>query len=1051
MVILTLFGQLFPASNNTIREEMRSFRTYDYGDPNPVAEINKIYPYYRFDGYTRHSSQRKWKVVILENDFIKVLIAPEIGGKILGAIDKSTGKEFIYFNKLVKFRDIAMRGPWTSGGIEFNFGTIGHAPTTSSPVDYKLENNSDGSVSCTLGATDLPSKTKWRVVVKLEKDKSYFETKVLWYNPTNQNTSLYHWMNAAAKAAHDLKFYYPGQTHIDHSGNAFDWPVSSEGIELSYYRNNDFGGSKSYHVLGSYTDYWGGYYQDEDRGFGHFSNYTDKPGKKVWIWALSRSGAIWEDLLTDSDLGNTQYVEIQSGLLFNQAGGHSTKSPFKHQFLYPGQVEQVSEYWFPVNGIGGITYANRFVSLNVARSDENLVVKFCANQFINDSLKISSNNKIVHSQALKMAPTQSKVVIVEDFARQHYEIKIGQDLLNYSSNYTEERKLSRPVEKNKDFDWNSQYGLLIKAREYARQRNYQQALITVEKCLELDSNYNPALNLAGALYYRKMQYQEALHKLRKSLENNTYDPEANFYYGNIHKKLGNYYDALDGYGIAARSLKYRSQSYYNIASLYFILDELQRAEEFAKKALKFNAYNLNAHKLLTMIYRKNGQLEKAQNTIQKLLEIDPLNHFANFEEYLITGEANHKNRFLKAIKNESPRETFLTIAAFYQKHELYPEMIELLSSENFNDALQYLWLARAENKLGNQKKSQDNLKNAALTSPYLIFPHRKETGEILKWAVERNNSWKFKYYLGMIYWSKNRIEQAQKYFTECGNPDFAPFYLSKAKLFKNAQDYSPVEDFRTAMKLDEEQWRAYHQFCEYYNQNNQYQKALKIITKAAERFSHNYIINYDLAQTLLYNDQYEKCIAVLDTIQILPNEGARYGHDTYRQAYLMWTLQEYQQGDFKTAIGLTKKAKLWPENLGVGKPYNPDERIENLLLSTCYAKIGKDDTSQKLQDEILAYNQEKPDYNSSTLISIYTLILQNEKSKADQLYQRWKSNTSDSNIVNWSADILFGEKNKAYQVPFAKNSNQGTPWNPANSDRDFKLVHQLLTILKEKG
>ncbi|MFC1561848.1 DUF5107 domain-containing protein [candidate division KSB1 bacterium] len=175
-----------------------SFRTYPFSDPNPVARMSNIYPYFRFDLYQKDWIEQDWNIVTLENQFIKVLITPEMGGKILGAFEKSTGHPFIYYNKVVKFRDVAMRGPWTSGGIEFNFGAIGHAPTTATPVDYHVKENDDGSVSCFVGALDLPSRTEWRVEITLPSDKAYFETHSFWYNPTELNTSLYHWMNTAA-------------------------------------------------------------------------------------------------------------------------------------------------------------------------------------------------------------------------------------------------------------------------------------------------------------------------------------------------------------------------------------------------------------------------------------------------------------------------------------------------------------------------------------------------------------------------------------------------------------------------------------------------------------------------------------------------------------------------------------------------------------------------------------------------------------------------------------------------------------------------------------
>src|SRR5699024_7112545 len=109
------------------------------------------------------------------------------------------------------------------------------------------------------------------------------------------------WENAAVKATNDLQFYYPGTHSIYHDGAAYPWPIDHEGRNLSMYKNNDFGSSKSYHVMGTYTDWYGEYWHNENFGSGHWALYSDAPGKKIWIWALSRQGAIWEDLLTDTD------------------------------------------------------------------------------------------------------------------------------------------------------------------------------------------------------------------------------------------------------------------------------------------------------------------------------------------------------------------------------------------------------------------------------------------------------------------------------------------------------------------------------------------------------------------------------------------------------------------------------------------------------------------------------------------------------------------------------------------------------------------------------
>ena len=100
-------------------------------------------------------------------------------------------------------------------------------------------------------------------------------------------------MNAAAKASGNLEFFYPGNKYIGHGGELGDWP-NEKGRNLSFYENNNFGGYKSYHVINSYSNYFGGYWHDDNFGFGHWGAYDEKPGMKLWIWGLSQQGMIWE-------------------------------------------------------------------------------------------------------------------------------------------------------------------------------------------------------------------------------------------------------------------------------------------------------------------------------------------------------------------------------------------------------------------------------------------------------------------------------------------------------------------------------------------------------------------------------------------------------------------------------------------------------------------------------------------------------------------------------------------------------------------------------------
>ena len=154
-----------------------------------------------------------------------------------------------------------------------------------------LKQNPDGSVSCIVGTMDLPSRTEWRVEIRLPADKASFETNVLWHNPTSLEQPYYNWMTAAAFAKDDLEMSIPGQRVPAHPARAKSWPADGQGRFLPGYRNNTFGSNKSFHVVGELNHFFGGYYRDAGYGFGHWARHEEMPGQKLWLWALSRVGA----------------------------------------------------------------------------------------------------------------------------------------------------------------------------------------------------------------------------------------------------------------------------------------------------------------------------------------------------------------------------------------------------------------------------------------------------------------------------------------------------------------------------------------------------------------------------------------------------------------------------------------------------------------------------------------------------------------------------------------------------------------------------------------
>ena len=535
-VLATLLNFSY-AQSADISEESRNFTTYPFSDPDPIPILTsntKIYPYHRFDGYSHTATQQSWKVVTLENDYIKVFVLPEVGGKVWGAIDKTTGEEFIYRNEVMKFRNIAMRGPWTSGGIEFNFGIIGHHPSTATPVDYVTRKNEDGSVSCIVGSLDLPSRTHWRVNITLPPDKSYFETKVLWHNPTPHTQSYYNWMTAAAFATDDLEFYTPGNQYLQHNGKANPWPMDQSGHNLAKYAENNFGGSKSYHVVGEYNDFFGGYFHRDKYGFGHWATYEEMPGQKLWLWALSRSGGIWEDLLTDTD---GQYIEFQAGRLFDQYSPGNHQNPVTQVPFGSYYSDTWTELWFPFNEIGGLSEVSPKAAMHVSRKGSQVSIGINALANVTGKLIVTADGKEILSKDILMAPTQIQQDTVAIDERMEFEVSVKELDLYYKSG-SNEKQLKRPFEYPELIKVNESTEAYRQGLEALQYREFQEAKSLFESCINTDPAHIEARVALAEVLFRNAEFDLALDQVNIALSIDTYRPHTNYLAGNIYRAYG---------------------------------------------------------------------------------------------------------------------------------------------------------------------------------------------------------------------------------------------------------------------------------------------------------------------------------------------------------------------------------------------------------------------------------------------------------------------------------------------------------------------------------
>ena len=922
-----------------IREFNKEYTTYPFSDPDPVPLQTALYPYFRFDGFTNEPVKKSWKVVELENDFVRLQILPEIGGKIWTAIEKSTGKPFFYDNAVIKFRDIAMRGPWTSGGLEANFGIIGHTPNCATPVDYLVRQNDDGSASCIIGVFELLSRSYWRMEIRLPKDQAVFSTSTTWYSSSPLEQPYYHWMNAGLKASDDLEFIYPGTQYLGHEGEHAPWPIDKDGHHLNWYRENNFGTYKSYHVFGKNADFSGAYWHKDNFGMVRYGRHEQKAGTKIWIWGLSNQGMIWEKLLSDN---TGQYVELQSGRLFNQNGEGSSQTPFKHISFHPYGTDTWTEYWYPVKNTSGISKAADFGVVHLEIANGYLRWQVSANQPFTDSIIISNHNGIVYAKKINLstlAVYRDSMPLQQAQPTNELRLLLPAHEFVYRTD-PNDGDLARPLDAPASFDWESAFGRYTRGREALAMKNFAGAEQSFLAALQIDSNYLPALNAMSEVMYRKLLFKEALAYAKKALSIDTHQGASNYFYGLANEALNDETNAIDGFSIASLDPAWRSAALARLSRLQWKQGAKNRAIYNANQSLLTNALNIDALQLLAYYHRGSAD---ANHYLTEILRIDPLNHFAAAEKDAIAGNRQF-NQLQLVVRNELPIESWIERAAWYIEAGDTNTALALLkaSPANAETKLLIAWL----------EKKPVNIGDLSLD---FVFPYRAITWQAIQWQRQQQDHWKLRWLQALILREKNRADETLTLLSNNEETNWAPYYAFRAALPGNT---ASLADYEKAYSLDQS-WRYLKAVSVAYNRYEQPKKAIALLTPYMSAHPKDYIMGLLYAKTLLIDGQFASADQILNKINVIPFEGATEGRDLFREAKLMQAIAAMRHKNYKKALTYINASRQWPERLGVGKPYgeNIDQRLEQWLEYQCGLRTGKKDSD--LLQRIIAYNAKK--------------------------------------------------------------------------------------------
>ena len=563
-----------PADSGAVRQATLTLPTYEEGlpDVNPRFDLFArrpflIYPYTARTNLTDRRADRTWRTLELENEYLKLVVLPDLGGRIYSCVDKATGAEMFYANPSIKFADVAYRGAWVALGVEFNF-PVSHNWATVSPVDFGTVRHEDGSASVWVGNIDRPYGMQWRVELTLRPGRSLLEQTTTLYNRSDVRHRFYWWTTASVHADGDSHILYPMEFSASHYFADVDtWPVDSTGTDLSYPRNH-LAGFVSRFAHGSREPFMGVYHPTTETGMVHVADPHDMPGKKIWSWGWDDEGKDWRRALSDDQ---SAYLEVQAGLFRNQE---------TYAFLEPQQLLRFRETYQPARKIGGWSRANDEGVVHVRRGEGNalrvglnvtravrggrVVVRDGAATAREDALTLEPSGAFDHAYADLVAPGPYTVEIRDGKGRVLLAHTEGRyDLLPKAEVKTgpQPSHVFPPPAKRSEGDWvelgrhQELNGKLLEAHDV-----YAAALAAFPDSPELR-------RAAGRLAVQLKRYDEAIGPLSKAVARRSNDAEALYYLGLAQAALGESQKARFAWDQAATLPAWRAPSLLQLGRL----------------------------------------------------------------------------------------------------------------------------------------------------------------------------------------------------------------------------------------------------------------------------------------------------------------------------------------------------------------------------------------------------------------------------------------------------------------------------------------------------
>lgn len=990
-------------------EEKVTIPTYEAGEPdkNPMffekrvyqGSSGVVYPNPVIEKIYDEKKDKEYQALYLENQYLKIMILPQLGGRVQMAWDKIKQRHFIYYNQVIKPALVGLCGPWISGGIEFNWPQH-HRPSTFEPVDYTIEENEDGSKTVWVNEVERMFRTKGMAGFTLHPDKAYLEIKVKLYNRTPLPQTFLWWANPAVKVNDHYQSVFPPDVNavFDHGKrDVSTFPIAtgtyykvdySPGTDISRYKNIPV--PTSYMAVNSDYDFVGGYEHDTQAGVLHVANHHVSPGKKQWTWGHSDFGQAWDRNLTDED---GPYIELMTGVFTDNQPDFS--------WLMPYEEKSFTQYFMPYRELGVVKNATKDVLMNVEKVDGELQVKIFATSAQLLKIRLTKGDQELLNEVILASPETvytKNIAVAADVTTDNILLtltnKAGKEVLRFENKANKKSEIPEAAKAAlapAEVENNEQLYLTALHLEQYRHATYS-PVPYYEEALRRDPKDIRNNNALGLWLLRRGQFAKSEPYFRKAIETlisrnpNPYDGEPYYNLGLCLKMQGKLKEAYTAFYKASWNSAWQDSGFFSIAQIDVALGNYEPALEHIQHSIDRNTRNSKAIALKALILRKLGLHKTALKTCDAALEKDLFNLSILFEQYKSltatsdkSGAKRSLDQLIKLARGNA--HNYFEYALDYMAANAYEEAIELLqlaADEGAQSPMLWYYLGWAHQQTGQTEQALNFFKKGAATDAHNCFPNRLEDIAVLQMAAAVNaTDAKAPYYLGNLWYDKRQYDEAIASWelsikrnaslpTAFRNLGIA--YFNKRNDAKKALSY-----YETSFSLDTTDARLLMELDQLYKRlNKEPKERLAFLEKHSKVVDQRDDLYLEKAALYNFIGEHERAYELIMQRQFHPWEGGE-GKVSGQYIYSLVAMagKQIKAKQYEKAIALLEQAQVYPNNLGEGKLHGAQENDIFYWLAIAYEGLGNKEkartylqkATQGLAEPTAAmfYNDQQPD------------------------------------------------------------------------------------------